>query len=261
MADFPALPLWTDSYLADTRHLSTVEHGAYLLLLMEAWRRPHCDLPDDDRILARLAGVSATDWEEMKPIIMAFWNCDGRRKTWTQKRLTSERDYVSNKRRSQKDKAAKRWNKPEKLDAVALPEGMPEACPVDAPTPTPNSTLPNGNGGKPPNLADTLWKDGLAILTSADVPERQARSLLGKWRKSAGDAGLLTILAEAQQQAISDPIPWIEAAIRARSSDVVPFRRETKEEREARERAEWIERNYGPDSPRAQKMTTGGAVE
>ena len=58
MAEFPALALWTDAYLADTRHLSTLEHGAYLLLMMEAWRRPHCDLPDDDRVLARLAGLT-----------------------------------------------------------------------------------------------------------------------------------------------------------------------------------------------------------
>jgi hypothetical protein len=42
MAEFPALPLWTDAYLGDTRHLSQSEHGAYLLLLITAWRTPNC---------------------------------------------------------------------------------------------------------------------------------------------------------------------------------------------------------------------------
>jgi len=137
MAEFPAMPLWTDRYLADTRHLSTLEHGAYMLLLMEAWRRPGCSLPDNDVLLSRLAGLAADEWQAIKSTVMAFWKFDGRAKEWTQKTLTKERDYVSKKSGSQRDKAVKRWTKTTKTDAVAMPEGMPEACPADAPTPTP----------------------------------------------------------------------------------------------------------------------------
>lgn len=137
MAEFPHLPLFTDAYLADTRHLTTEEHGAYLLLMMEAWRRPDCNLPDDDMMLARLSGLSLDRWEEIKPVVMAFWKRDGRRKVWTQKRLLKERGYVSEKSKSQRDKATKRWNKSKKADAAALPR----ACPEDAPTPTPTPSL------------------------------------------------------------------------------------------------------------------------
>lgn len=139
MAEFPAIPIWTDSYLADTRHLSTEQHGAYLLLLMEAWRRPACSLPDDDSILARLSGLGDR-WTQNRETVMAFWSHDGRRKEWTQKRLLKERDYVASKRRSQRDNAAKRWNKSKKGDATAMPKGMPNACQTDAPTPTPTPT-------------------------------------------------------------------------------------------------------------------------
>jgi len=132
MAEFPALTLWTDSYLADTRMLSTVEHGAYLLLLMESWRRPHCDLPDDDKILARLAGLARDEWDEIKPTIMGFWTYDGRSKTWHQKRLRKERDAARVRSKSAKDKAAKRWNKGKNDDAGALPD----ECPEDASTAT-----------------------------------------------------------------------------------------------------------------------------
>ncbi len=137
MADYPALPLWTDAYLADTRHLTTVQHGAYLLLLIEAWRRPSCSLPDDDEVLARLAGMSAREWATHKATLLAFWKRDGRTKTWVQKRLSAERMYVAGKSRTQRNNAASRWNKAKKDDATALPN----PCQNDAPTPTPTPTL------------------------------------------------------------------------------------------------------------------------
>lgn len=45
MAEFPAMPLWTDAWVADTRHLTRCERGTYHDLLVEMWRSPHCALP------------------------------------------------------------------------------------------------------------------------------------------------------------------------------------------------------------------------
>lgn len=103
MAEFPALPLWTDAYLADTRHLTTHEHGAYLLLLMEAWRHPDCSLPDNDRVLARLTCMNPGRWARCKDTVLAFFELgdDGR---WRQKRLTKERLRVDEWRLTQSKK-------------------------------------------------------------------------------------------------------------------------------------------------------------
>lgn len=96
MADFPYLPLWTDAYLADTKHLTTAEHGAYLLLLMTAWRTPGCSLPDDDAFLGRVSG-DPRNWPRYKAAVMAFWRkrADGR---WEQKRLLGEYESASARR-------------------------------------------------------------------------------------------------------------------------------------------------------------------
>lgn len=131
MADFPYLPMWTDAYLADTTHLHTEEHGAYLLLLFSAWRNPECSLPDDDATLSRLAGLSLAKWKAMKPTIMAFWKLDKRKKRWVQKRLQVERKKAVSKRGKAKDSAASRWKQTKKTHANAMrtqcyPEPEPE---------------------------------------------------------------------------------------------------------------------------------------
>ena len=95
MAEFPALPLFTDAYLADTIHLTTEEHGAYLLLLMCAWRTRSCSLRDDDKLLARIAGVSSRKWARMRPCLEEFFTTDSGH--WRQKKLTKVNETVAKK--------------------------------------------------------------------------------------------------------------------------------------------------------------------
>lgn len=173
MAEFPSMPLWTDAYLADTRHLSTKEHGAYLLLLMEAWRRPSCSLPDDDELMARLAGLSLHEWDEVREQVLAFWTFDGRRKEWKQLRLLKERSYVAQKSASQRDKALRRWDKTKKGHAVAMPNAMPTACQNDAPIPTP---IPLKN-----NSLRSLQKTD---EIEPEKPAKRGTRLTREWRPS-----------------------------------------------------------------------------
>ena len=104
MAEFAALPLFTDAFLADTSHLDAAETGAYLMLLMAAWRSPLCAIPNDDARLARMARCDGRTWKRIKPAVMAFWTVgdDG---LLRQKRLSKERDYC-NASRANKVRAA-----------------------------------------------------------------------------------------------------------------------------------------------------------
>lgn len=118
----PYMPFWVDDYHRDTRHLTTEQHGAYLLLLMAAWEAPSNSLPDDDDILAGIAKVPAAKWAKMKHIIMAFWSVDGRSKQWVQKRLKKERRLAVDRKRIAADAAASRWNKTKKGHAQTMLE-------------------------------------------------------------------------------------------------------------------------------------------
>jgi uncharacterized protein YdaU (DUF1376 family) len=77
MAEFPALPLFTDAYLGDTTHLSTFEHGAYLLLLIVSWRSPGCCVADDDALLARYTRMTRDKWRKVRPILEPFFGIEG----------------------------------------------------------------------------------------------------------------------------------------------------------------------------------------
>jgi len=144
MAEFPALPLWTDALLADTSHLLPAEFGAYMRLLIAAWRLPECSLPNDDVILARIAG-DQHNWHRHRACVMSFWRLggDGR---WHQKRLEREREYVSRRETKSRSAASARWSSrfSDKAlkgngsgDASASSKHMLGACLGDAPTPTP----------------------------------------------------------------------------------------------------------------------------
>lgn len=93
VADFPALPLWTDAYLADTTHLSHAEHGRYLLMLIHLWRTPYKKFPNDDAWLARKFGCCEEDIHELyRPLISEFFKSSG---NWLyQKRILKEFERV-----------------------------------------------------------------------------------------------------------------------------------------------------------------------
>lgn len=65
MSKAPAMPMYWDAYLADTTHLTTEEHGAYMLLLAAMWRR-NGSVPDNDRDNARILGLTLTKWRKVK---------------------------------------------------------------------------------------------------------------------------------------------------------------------------------------------------
>jgi uncharacterized protein YdaU (DUF1376 family) len=100
MSERPWMPLYIGDYRADTPHLSTFEHGAYLLLLMHHWQ--YDKLPGDDARLARIAGVHPPHWPKLKKVLMPFFDVqeDG---SWTQKRMVKELSKaaeISNKRKA-----------------------------------------------------------------------------------------------------------------------------------------------------------------
>lgn len=66
-----------------------------------------------------------------------------------------------------------------------------------------------GGEGPPIDPVKAMFDAGVALLTGAGVPDKQARSLIGKWRGQVGDDEVRLAIGEAQIARISDPVPWL----------------------------------------------------
>ena len=73
MAALPYIQLYVADYLADTAHLTTLQHGAYLLLIMNYWQRGK-PLKNDDARLAHVARMSAEEWALHKSVLAEFFD-------------------------------------------------------------------------------------------------------------------------------------------------------------------------------------------
>ena len=90
------MPVFIGDYLADTMHLSTEQHGAYLLLLFHLWRRG--TLLDDDGVLAQITGLSKDAWSHARPVLAEFFEIhEG---LWRHGRVERERTRIAAKQQS-----------------------------------------------------------------------------------------------------------------------------------------------------------------
>lgn len=89
MAALPYMQLYVADYLADTAHLSTEEHGAYLLLIFNYWQRGK-PLPNNDKRLAMISRLSNERWADVKETLIEFFNVTPTE--WKHERI--ERDLI-----------------------------------------------------------------------------------------------------------------------------------------------------------------------
>lgn len=88
MGAIPYVPLYISDYLAKAAHLSTLEHGAYLLLIMTYWQRGSA-LPASNERLANVARMSLADWEKVAPVLAEFFDLSNG-ETWRHDRVEEE---------------------------------------------------------------------------------------------------------------------------------------------------------------------------
>jgi uncharacterized protein YdaU (DUF1376 family) len=92
MAALPYMQLYVADYLADTQHLTTEEHGAYLLLLFSYWQTGK---PLRHERLAPVVRMSNERWIDVKETLREFFFEDGNQ--WIHFRVEADLESVNSK--------------------------------------------------------------------------------------------------------------------------------------------------------------------
>jgi uncharacterized protein YdaU (DUF1376 family) len=219
VAEFPSLPLFTDAYLGDTTHLSTFEHGAYLLLLIVSWRSTGCRMPDDDALLARYTRMTRDKWRKTRPILEPFFQVrDG---FWHQARLQDEFQHLQSRREQQREagnasalaKSLKRANRGSASVTPALQREVNAAStPFTLPSIVP---LSKDNGAEALDDDARFWADAKAYMTRRGL--KNPGAMIGKWVRDHGKPATAEGLTAAQLERPAELIQFMEGWLRQKT--------------------------------------------
>lgn len=225
MSKAPAMPMYWDAYLADTTHLTTEEHGAYLLLLAAMWRR-NGTVPDNDADNARILGLTKAKWRKIKARLSDLLTIqDGvisqkkLQKTWkkTQEKIQTNRANGAKggrpKGNENKD-MAKADGSVSDSRTLTLPEPEPE--------PSKSSVSKDTGAEAPPDPKKIAFDSGVKLLGDAGTSPKQSRSIIGKWIKAHGEGDVISALGKAQREGAIDPVAFCEGVFRHQSRKAAP---------------------------------------
>ncbi len=173
MSELPYMQFYPAKYLADTQHLTTLEHGAYLLLIFNYWQRGAA-LPNDDKKLATITRLPIKDWLKVKPTMAEFFQVS--LDEWRHGRIEADILAIDDRRSKSTDAAEL-----SKLARQLRKEGMAEAD-VKREVSARSSDLeairkekkrkenipPTPTGGLPDNFLDfdeKKWREVMAAFT------------------------------------------------------------------------------------------------
>lgn len=127
------MPLYIGDYLRDTTRLTTEQHGAYLLLIMDYWTNG--PLPDDDLALSQVTRLQPSAWKKNRPALARLFRiADGE---WHHKRIDEEREKAIRINEKQKANGAK-GGRPKKTQPET--QNKPMGFDRDNPNETPSQS-------------------------------------------------------------------------------------------------------------------------
>lgn len=113
MKDIPGFYFYPGDWLSNPHvsEMNDAQYRAYHTLLCKSWlSEPPATLPNDDALLARLAGVSMETWEQIAAPIKARFKVNGNDRLYHPKLLATFKE-AKRKYENRAKAASQRWKK------------------------------------------------------------------------------------------------------------------------------------------------------
>ena len=233
MSATPWMPFYPADYLADTRRLTTEQHGAYLLLLMDSWSSGA--LPDDYAVLARVAGLDAESWARARQALAGYFEIASGK--WVHARIEREREhaqaYAQASSSRGKKAATARWSKKKPEESTEKPAESVDNSQKDAhayaqalhgechpqPQPQYKTTVVNDDVDNPDSSASAGAAPS-SFAGPAELPEQSRRAAAdaqwaraGQLCKLVRDMGRAENLSVTAQPGHPNVLDWVTAGV------------------------------------------------
>lgn len=114
MAALPYIQLYVADYIADTMHLSTEEHGAYLLIIMNYWQTGK---PLQCERIPNVVRMTKERFAEIEKTLSEFFTVT-ENGLWVHQRIEMDLAHVREKCEKSSESAKLRWQKKPAVDEV-----------------------------------------------------------------------------------------------------------------------------------------------
>jgi len=199
------MPLYVADYLSSTTRLTTEQHGAYLLLIIDYWKSGR--LPDNDSVLANVTRLSGDAWAKHRGVLQGFFEVNNGE--WIHSRIEKELEKSGDLKKAQiKKSILGNYAKYGKIDSRVETDpdlkewwaiqslkhshrDTPKAPPSPSPSPTHLSKDKNKKAtvvACPSDVGLQEWNDWLALRKAKKAPVTE--TVLKSARKEAEKAGI-----------------------------------------------------------------------
>jgi len=197
----PWMPFYPGDYLRDTTRLSTEQHGAYLLLILDYWTSG--PPPDNDRTLAHITRLDARRWKLCRKVLEPFFSTVSGK--WTHKRIEAELERSRSFREKQQANG-RLGGRPRKTQNES--QNKPNCYPRPKPKLKPKESLPQPHSSEAnasaPDPGKTLFDEGVALLVGKGRAEASARAVIAKFQRDFGDPAVLDAINRCRNA--TDPV-------------------------------------------------------
>lgn len=178
------MPLFIGEHLADTMHLTTEQHGAFILILLKAWRSGGY-VPDDDATLAAITRMPLEAWRNNRAVIVGL--LEKRESGLCYPRQLEELERASERRNvafSNGIKGGRPKNNPNKTQPITQtkPKGKPKRNPQETslPSPLPLQEENTLSSASPPRERDVIWDTYIELFNGGNTTAIGNRGMFNK---------------------------------------------------------------------------------